>query len=107
MLVVDEEQMKSRGVRAVIITKRVAVGGTAGEFGQAVRIRGRREWQKHKMGRRQLVGITGQRIQAGGGKEVLVEGKGSLQLHSSKNCITSPSVKMSFMDLQSLSQSPK
>ena len=52
MLVVDEEQMKSRGVRAVIITKRVAVGGTAGEFGQAVRIRGRREWQARRQRRK-------------------------------------------------------
>ena len=31
----------------------------------------------------------------------------TLQLHSSKNWVTSPSVKMFFMDSQSLSQSPK
>ena len=47
--------------------KRVAVGKTAGGFDQAVGIRSRREWQRHKMSRKQLVGITGQRIQADAG----------------------------------------
>ena len=75
MLVVDEEQMKSGGVRVVVMMKKVAVGRTAGGVEQAVGIRSRREWQRHKMSRRQLVGITGQRIQADGGKEVLVEGQ--------------------------------
>ena len=75
MLVVDEEQMKSGGVRVVVMMKKVAVGRTAGGAEQAVGIRSRREWQRHKMGRRQLVGITGQRTQADGGKEVLVEGQ--------------------------------
>ena len=56
--------------------KRVAVGRTAGGFDRAVGIKSRREWQRHKMSRGQLVGITGQRIQVlDGGKEVLVEGQ--------------------------------
>ena len=75
VLVVDEEQMKSGGVRVVVMVKRVAVGRTAGGVDhndQAVGIRSRREWQRHKMSRGQLVGITGQSVQADGGKEVLV-----------------------------------
>ena len=36
MLVVDEEQMKSRGVRVVVMMKRVAVGRTAWGVDQAV-----------------------------------------------------------------------
>ena len=38
-------------------------------------IRCRQEWHRHKMNRRQLVGTTGQRVQADGGREVLVEGQ--------------------------------
>ena len=74
MLVVDEEQMKRGGVRVVVMMRRVAVGRTTGEIDQTVGIRGRREWQRHKMSRSQLVGITGQRVQADGGREVLMEG---------------------------------
>ena len=72
-LVVDEEQMKSGGVRVVVMMKRVAMGRTAGGVDQAVGIRSRREWQRHKMSRKQLVGITGHKVQADGGSEVLVE----------------------------------
>ena len=75
VLVVDEEQMKSGGVRVVVMMKRVAVGRTAGGFEQAVGIRCRQEWHRYKMSRKQLVGITGQRVQADGGREVLVEGQ--------------------------------
>ena len=48
-----------------------------GRFGQAVgvRIRCRQGWHRYKMGRKQLVGITGQKVQADGGREVLVEGQ--------------------------------
>ena len=75
VLVVDEKQMKRvGGVRVVVLMKRVAVGRTAGGVEQAVGIRCRQEWCKHKMSREQLVGITGQRVQADGDKEVLVEG---------------------------------
>ena len=76
VLVVDEEQMKKKGgVRVVVLMKRVAVGRTAGGFEQAVGIRCRQEWCKHKMSREQLVGITGQRVRADGDKEVLMEGQ--------------------------------
>ena len=75
MLVVAEKQMKRvGGVRVVVLMKRVAVGRTAGGLEQAVGIRCRQEWCKHKMSREQLVGITGQRVQADGDKEVLAEG---------------------------------
>ena len=75
VLVVDEEQMKSGGVRVMVLMKRVAVGKTAGGVEQAVGIRCRQEWHRHRMSREQLVGITGQRVQADGGREVLVEGQ--------------------------------
>ena len=75
VLVVDEEQMKSGGVRVVVLMKRVAVGRTAGGVEQAVGIRCRQEWHRHRMSREQLVGITGQRVQADGGSEMLVEGQ--------------------------------
>ena len=76
VLVVDEEQLKKgRGVRVVVMMKRVAVGRTAGGFEQAVGIRCRQEWHRYKMNRKQLVGITGQRVQADGGSEVMVEGQ--------------------------------
>ena len=55
--------------------KRVAVDRTTGGFEQAVGIRSRQEWYKYKMNRKQLIGITGQRVQADGGNEVLVEGQ--------------------------------
>ena len=42
---------------------------------QAVGIRCRQEWHRHRMSRRQLVGATGQRVQADGSREVLVEGQ--------------------------------
>ena len=44
---------------------------------EVVGIRSRREWQRHrdKMSRKQLVGTTGQKVQAGGGSEVLVKGQ--------------------------------
>ena len=55
--------------------KRVAVGKTAGGVEQAVGIRCRQEWHRHRMSRGQLVSITGQRVQTDGGREVLVEGQ--------------------------------
>ena len=75
MLVVDEERMRSGGVRVVVQMKRMAVGRTAGGVEQAVGIRCRQEWHRHRMSRGQLVGITGQRVQADGSREVLVEGQ--------------------------------
>ena len=73
---VDEEQMKKKGgVRVVVLMKRVAIGRTAGGVEQAVGIRCRQEWHRHKMSRGQLVGTTGQRVQADGDKEVLMEGQ--------------------------------
>ena len=39
MQVVDEGKMNRSGVRVVVIMRRVAVGRTAGGFGQAVGIR--------------------------------------------------------------------
>ena len=66
--------MRSGGVRLKVLMKKVAVGRTAGGFEQAVGIRCRQEWNRYWMSREQLVGITGQRVQADGGKEVLVEG---------------------------------
>ena len=44
VLVVDEEQIMSGGVRVVVMMKRVAVGRTAGGFEQAVGVRSRQEW---------------------------------------------------------------
>ena len=78
VLVLDEKQMEERGgvsARVVVMMKRVAVGRTTGGFEQAVSIRSRQEWYRYEMNREQLVGITGQRVQAGGGSEVLVEGQ--------------------------------
>ena len=71
--VVEEKKLNMGGVRVVVIMRRVAVGRTAGGFGQAVGVRSRREpeWHRHKMSRKQLVGIPGQRVQADGGREVL------------------------------------
>ena len=54
--------------------RRVVVGKAAGTFEQAVGIRSRKKWFRHKMSRKQLVGITGQKLQAGGGRKVLVPG---------------------------------
>jgi hypothetical protein len=76
VLVVNEQQMKRvGGVRVEVLMKRVAIGRTAGGVEQAVGIRCRQEWHRHKMNRGQLVGTTGQRVQADGDKEVLVEGQ--------------------------------
>jgi hypothetical protein len=75
VLVVNEKQMRRvGGISVVVLMRRVAVGRTAGGVEQAVGIRCRQEWYRHKMSREQLVGITGQRVQADGSKEVLVEG---------------------------------
>ena len=76
VLVVDEKQMRRvGGISVVVLTKRVAVGKSAGGVEKAVGIRCRQEWCKHRMSREQLVGITGQRVQAHGGREILVEGQ--------------------------------
>ena len=74
LMVVEKQMKRVGGVRVVVLMRRVAVGRTAGGFEQAVGIRCRQEWCKHKMSREQLVGITGQRVQTDGDKEVLVEG---------------------------------
>ena len=65
MLVVDERRL-SRNVVRVVMTRRVPVGKAAGGFGQAVGFRTGEEWCRHKVGscREQLVGITGQKVQA-------------------------------------------
>ena len=75
MLVVTEERMKSGGVRLKVLMKKVAVGRTTGGVDQAVGIRCRQEWHRYRMSRKQLVGITGKRVQVDGGSEVLVEGQ--------------------------------
>ena len=72
VLVVDEGQMRGGGVRVVVQMERVAVGRTAGGIEQAVGIRCRQGWHRHGVGRGQLVGITGQRVQADGSEEVMV-----------------------------------
>ena len=75
MLVVDEKRMSRGGVRVVVMMRGVAVDKAyaSGGFEQAARIRSRKEWFRHKMSKKQLVGTTGQRVQASGGREVLVE----------------------------------
>ena len=55
VLVVNEEQVKSGGVRVKVPVKRVAVGRAARGFEQAVGIRCRQEWHRYKMNRKQLV----------------------------------------------------
>ena len=62
--------MSRNVVRVVVMMRGVAVGKVAGGFGQAVGIRSRKEWYRHKMSRKQLVSILGQRVVAGGGREV-------------------------------------
>ena len=75
VLGVDEVQRKKiGGVRVGVAMRRVAVGRTAGGVEQAVGIRCRQEWHRYKMNRKQLVDITGQRVQAGGDSKVPVEG---------------------------------
>ena len=79
MLVVDEKELNRSGVGVVVMMKRVAVGKTAWGYDQAVGIRSRKEWYRQKMKRKQLVGITGHKVQADGGRarEVLVPGGGT------------------------------
>ena len=48
---------------------------SGGDSGQAMGIGTRQEWHRYKISRKQLVGITGQRVQADGGSEVLVGGR--------------------------------
>ena len=75
VLVVDEREMKRvGGTSVVVLMNRVAVGRTAGGIEQAVGIRCWQEWCKHRMSREQLVGITWQRVQTDGGREILMEG---------------------------------
>ena len=57
-----------------------------------------------------LSAVSGQQTREGGSQQTPNSsrwGRKSLQLRSNKNWVTSPSVKLIFMDLQSLSQSPK
>jgi outer membrane translocation and assembly module TamA len=65
VLVVNEGQVRSGGVRLKVQMKKVAVDRTAGGVEQAVGIRCRQEWNRYWMSREQLVGITGQRVPAG------------------------------------------
>jgi hypothetical protein len=74
VLVIDEKLMRVGGTRVVVLMRRVAVGKTAGGVEQAVGIRCRQEWCRHKMGRGQLVETIGRRVQTDGGKEIMVEG---------------------------------
>ena len=75
VLVVDERQMTSGGVEVVVLMKRVVVGRTVGGVEQAVGIRCKQECHRHRMSSEQLVGTAGQRVQADGGREVLMEGQ--------------------------------
>ena len=69
VLVVDEKQMRrAEGIIVVVLMRRIAVDRTAGGVEQAVGIRCRQEWCKHKMSREQMVGTTRQRVQADGGR---------------------------------------
>ena len=72
--VVDEKEQGGFGVRVVVRMRRVAMDKTAGSYQQAIGIRGRAEWCRHTMGRRQLVQITGGLAKADGQEEVLVVG---------------------------------
>ena len=75
MLVADEGGLSRGGVRVVVAMGRATVGKAAGGFEQAMGIRSRKEWLRHKVSRRQLVGTTEQKVQAGGGRKVLVVGR--------------------------------
>ena len=57
--VVDEKALTRAGVRVVVQMRRVAVGRAAGACSQAVGIRCKREWCKHTISRKELVGIVG------------------------------------------------
>ena len=46
-----------------------------GGVDQTIKIRSRQEWHRYRMSRKQLVGITGQNVQANGGREVTVVGQ--------------------------------
>ena len=74
--VVDEKKHSGSGVVVVVRMRRVAVGRAVGPYQQqwGVGIRGRAEWCRHTMGRRQLVQITGGLAKADGQEEVLVVG---------------------------------
>ena len=65
-VVVAEEKISRAGVRLCVQMRRVAVGTSAGGYVQAVRIRSRREWCRHKMSRKDLVSNTGELVQADG-----------------------------------------
>jgi hypothetical protein len=84
MQVADEEKLNRGEVRVVVIMRRVVVGRAAGGFDQAVGVRSRREWHRHKMSRKQLVDISGQRVQADGGREVLVAMEGQETVRRSR-----------------------
>jgi hypothetical protein len=88
VLVVDEKQMRRvGGISVAVLMKRVAVGKSAGGVEKSVGIRCRQEWCKHRMSREQLVGITGQRVQADGGREILVEGQEVWEEWTGQTCV--------------------
>ena len=76
MLVVDEVKMKRGGDKMKVIMEGVVVDRIAGGLEQAVGIRCRQEWHRHRMGREQLVGITGQKVQGAVGGHHRTEGAG-------------------------------
>ena len=55
--------------------RRVAVDRSAGAYTKAVGIRSRREWRRHTISRKELVGITGRLVYADGQEGVLVMGE--------------------------------
>ena len=69
-------RLSGAGVRVVVQMRRVAVGRSAGAYTQAVGIRSRKEWCKHTVSRRELVGITSRLVHANGQEEVLGAGVG-------------------------------
>ena len=73
--VVGEKALTRAGVRVVVQMRRVAVGRSAGAYSQAVGIRCRREWCRHTISKKELVGIAGCLGHADGQEEVLVVGE--------------------------------
>ena len=73
--VMDEEALTTAGVRVVVQMRRVAVGRSARACTQAVGIRSRKEWCRHTISRKGLVGTTGRLAHVDGQEEVLVVGQ--------------------------------
>ena len=73
--VVDEKALTRAGVRVVVRMRRGAVGRSAGAYTKAVGIRSRREWCRHTISRKGLVGVTGRLVHEDEQEEVLVVGE--------------------------------